>query len=152
MSLAINREVTSSKFSPLPGRRRWARSESIVGLLFIAPTLLMLGAIIFYPIVETGLMSFSSVNSLAQRGPFNGLANYLNLFSDSVFSRVVLQTVVWTVSVVSQSELSWPTVCAGTADCPVGGFSDDQRHHLAVDPRWPIQHHQRHAHEVPSDQ
>jgi multiple sugar transport system permease protein len=78
---------------------RW-RSEPVVGLLFILPTLLLVGVIVFYPIVETALMSFSSVNALAQREGFVGLDNYLSLFTDSVFMQVLGQTAGWTISVV----------------------------------------------------
>jgi len=76
------------------------RSEPVVGLLFILPTVILVGVIVFYPIVETALMSFSDVNSLAQRGGFNGFANYQALLADTVFLRVVAQTVWWTVAVV----------------------------------------------------
>jgi multiple sugar transport system permease protein len=81
-------------------RRRTQRREAVMGLAFIAPTLALVVAIVFYPIAETVLMSFSNVNSLAQRTGFSGLANYSQLFGDPVFARVVIQTVVWTVAVV----------------------------------------------------
>ena len=64
-----------------------------------------MGLIVFYPIVETALMSFSDVNSLAQRQGFNGLANYRSLFSNPVFLRVLLQTTGWTVAVVGITTL-----------------------------------------------
>lgn len=71
-----------------------------MGLLFVAPALLAVAGVIFYPIVETALMSFSSVNALAQREGFNGIDNYRSLFENSVFFRVLVQTLVWTVAVV----------------------------------------------------
>lgn len=88
-----------------PGRSsRWRppslRSEPVVGLLFILPTVAVVVLIVFYPIVETALMSFSKVNSLAQREGFAGVANYRELFSDTVFLRILAQTVGWTVAVV----------------------------------------------------
>lgn len=84
------------------GRRRLRTplSEPLVGLLFILPTVVLVGVIVFYPIAETALMSFSYVNSLAQREGFVGLANYQALLSDTVFLRVLAQTVFWTVAVV----------------------------------------------------
>lgn len=86
-------------------RLRMPRSEPLVGLLFILPTVVLVGIIVFYPIVETALMSFSTVNSLAQREGFAGLANYEALLSDTVFLRVLAQTVFWTVSVVGITTL-----------------------------------------------
>jgi len=85
---------------PARRRLRMPRSEPLVGLLFILPTVVLVGVIVFYPIVETALMSFSNVNSLAQREGFAGLANYQALLSDTVFLRVLAQTVFWTVAVV----------------------------------------------------
>lgn len=81
------------------------RSEQLMGLIFVLPTLVLVGLIVFYPIVETALMSFSSVNSLAQREGFNGVANYRSLFSSPVFLRVLLQTTGWTVAVVGITTL-----------------------------------------------
>lgn len=93
------------------GSSRWGatarrlRSEQAMGLLFVLPTIALVGLIVFYPILETGLMSFSDVNSLAQREQFNGFDNYKTLFSNPVFLRVLLQTVGWTVAVVGVATL-----------------------------------------------
>lgn len=76
-----------------------------MGVLFIIPTLALVGLIVFYPIAETALMSFSKVNSLAQREEFNGLGNYQALFTNPVFLRVLLQTTGWTVAVVGITTL-----------------------------------------------
>lgn len=103
MAVISKSELRSSK--PSRWRLPSLRSESMVGLLFILPTILLVGVIVFYPILETALMSFSKVNSLAQRGAFSGLANYQSLFANSVFFRVVLQTIGWTVAVVGVTTL-----------------------------------------------
>jgi multiple sugar transport system permease protein len=71
-----------------------------MGLLFVLPTMTLVTVIVFYPILETALMSFSDVNSLAQRQGFTGLANYRSLVDNPVFLRVVAQTLAWTVAVV----------------------------------------------------
>jgi multiple sugar transport system permease protein len=86
---------------PSAAKRRWAgRRETVLGLAFIAPTLALVTAIVFYPIVDTFLMSISDVNALAQRTGYTGFANYQKLFGDPVFLRVVMQTLVWTAVVV----------------------------------------------------
>lgn len=72
----------------------------MTGLLFVAPTLILVGVIVLYPIIEIVLMSFSSVNSIAQRLGFNGVANYQAMFADAVFWRVIGQTLLWTVVIV----------------------------------------------------
>lgn len=80
------------------------RSESVLGVLFVLPTLVLVGVVVFYPILETALMSVSSVNSLAQREGLTGLENYRTL-ADPVFLRVLTQTVGWTVAVVGVTTL-----------------------------------------------
>ena len=62
-----------------PARRRVDASDTSISCaggspvrarpasLFIAPTLILVGVIVLYPILEIVLMSFSSVNSIAQR-------------------------------------------------------------------------------------
>ena len=64
-----------------------------------------MGVIVLYPILEIVLMSVSSVNSIAQRTGFTGLANYQALFADSLFWRVIWQTLLWTVVVVGVTTL-----------------------------------------------
>ena len=79
----------------------------------MAPTLILVAAVVFYPIAETILMSLSKVNSLAEPTGFVGLANYSALFGDAVFVRVVIQTLVWTIIVVGVTTVvSIPTALA----------------------------------------
>ena len=88
------------------------RSESVLGVLFVLPTLVLVGVVVFYPILETALMSVSSVNSLAQREGLTGLENYRTL-ADPVFLRVLTQTVGWTVAVVGVTTLVAMPVALG---------------------------------------
>lgn len=59
-----------------------------------------MGVIVLYPILEIVLMSFSDVNSIAQRTGFTGLANYQQLLADPLFWRIIGQTILWTVVIV----------------------------------------------------
>jgi multiple sugar transport system permease protein len=65
----------------------------------------LVGLIVLYPIAEIVLMSFSSVNSIAQRGGFVGFANYQQFLNDPVFGNVVQQTFMWTIVVVGVTTL-----------------------------------------------
>ncbi len=105
MAAVAERGVSSTKTVGQRSPMKRMRSEPVVGLLFILPTAVLVGLIVFYPIIETALMSFSNVNSLAQRQGFVGLVNYRALFSTSVFLRVLVQTLVWTVAVVGITTL-----------------------------------------------
>ena len=86
-------------------RRRRLSGESVTGLAFVLPAVVLVGVIVLYPILEIVLMSFSDVNSIAQRGGFVGFANYQQFLDDPVFGLVVQQTLLWTVVVVGVATL-----------------------------------------------
>ncbi|HYG58416.1 MAG TPA: sugar ABC transporter permease [Symbiobacteriaceae bacterium] len=91
-----------------PGTGRQVQAESTLTrlgrgampFLFVAPTLLLISAVVFYPIFNTFLMSLSHVNSVAQPTGFAGLQHYTELFRTPLFWRVLGQTAVWTGLVV----------------------------------------------------
>ena len=68
--------------------------------LAIVPGLLLVAAVIFYPILDTIRLSLYDVR-LIQIGEFLGLGNYSVLAQDPLFWRVLRQTLFWTVSSVS---------------------------------------------------
>ena len=69
------------------------------------PALVLVGVIVLYPILEIVLMSFSKVNSIAQRGEFIGFANYQQFLNDPVFWSVLVQTLLWTIVIVGVTTL-----------------------------------------------
>jgi multiple sugar transport system permease protein len=86
--------------APRPSLRHRLSSEGATGVAFILPTLILVGVIVIYPILEIVLMSFSDVNAIAQRGDLIGFANYQTLLNDPIFSSVIIQTLAWTIIVV----------------------------------------------------
>jgi multiple sugar transport system permease protein len=96
-----------------PGAGRKARPESLavrikqngLAYLLLAPTLLLITAVVFYPILNTFLMSLSEVNSVAQPTGFTGLKHYVELFHTPLFWRVLGQTAMWTLLVVGITTL-----------------------------------------------
>jgi multiple sugar transport system permease protein len=93
-------------------RRRW----SIAGLsespawayLLLAPAMLLLIAITFYPILDGISLSFFTMqlNKPWKGHPFVGLANYVALVQDPVFQLALENTVLWTAgTVISQFAL-----------------------------------------------
>lgn len=77
------------------------RTQTRLAYLFLAPSLLLITAVVFYPIFNTFLMSLSEVNSVAQPTGFAGLKHYVELFTTQLFWRVLGQTGTWTLLVVS---------------------------------------------------
>ena len=57
-------------------------------------------AIIVVPIIDLFITSFSEVSISGLRQGFNGVENYVALFQDPVFPRVLINTVIWTVAIV----------------------------------------------------
>lgn len=76
--------------------------------MFLAPVLIVMGALVFYPLLQGISYSFTNMNQYnmgSQFAPpsyeFVGLKNYVELFAsftaeDSVFRAVVVQTLIWT--------------------------------------------------------
>ena len=99
--------------------RRRLSGETLTGLAFVLPALVLVCVVVLYPILEIALMSVSSVNSIAQRGEFVGLANYLQFWNDPVFGNVVLQTLLWTsVIVVVTTLIAIPVALALNLEFP----------------------------------
>ena len=80
---------------PVQARFVRLRHES-TGLLFVLPTVLVMLAIIGYPLLETLRLSVSQVQLGQSNQPFIGLANYSAAMSDRIFPTALRNTIVWT--------------------------------------------------------
>jgi alpha-glucoside transport system permease protein len=77
-----------------PGRTpRWARERRTVALCFLAPTAIMLVVLVCYPILNTAWLSLYRGDG----GPFVGLANYGEMFTDPDTRRAIIDNAVWVV-------------------------------------------------------
>jgi len=85
-----------------PGRRR-AR-DGAVPWLCLAPALVVLGALLAYPVYQLGLISLFRYTQAQVSGGqptvFRGLGNYADVFGDDQFWRVLLATVVFAAACV----------------------------------------------------
>jgi multiple sugar transport system permease protein len=77
--------------------------KKFVPYLWIAPSVLLIALIIFVPILELFLTSFSKVSLAGIRKGLIGFGNFKDLFSDKAFLIVLKNTLVWTVAVVGIS-------------------------------------------------
>jgi multiple sugar transport system permease protein len=87
------------------GRRTKPRKRfDSLPILLILPTLLILGALLFYPILRGVQLSFFEVKLLDRTGgTFVGFENYLNLFNNDRFWDSLKITVWYTLGVVGFS-------------------------------------------------
>jgi multiple sugar transport system permease protein len=77
-------------------RSRRARQEVLGALLLLLPAIVILGVVIFYPLVQALQLSFQNANLLSLGMAQNvGLSNFQQLVSDNTFWTAVLNTIVF---------------------------------------------------------
>ena len=69
-------------------RAAWARQKW--GYIFVAPQMLLFALFLIYPMLEGVRMSLYKIRYLNVK--WNGLGNYIKLFSDNVFQKAVVNT------------------------------------------------------------
>ncbi|MFN4129180.1 MAG: carbohydrate ABC transporter permease [Paracoccaceae bacterium] len=87
--------MSASTQSPL--ERRYAR----LGLLLIAPTVLIFCAVIIYPLVSALYLSLFRVFTPTLESSWVGLSNYRELLASGVFWRALWNTLIWTAGTLT---------------------------------------------------
>jgi multiple sugar transport system permease protein len=77
--------------NPLDRRDAW------LGVMLIAPSVLIFCAVIVYPLVSAIYLSLFNIYTPTLRGDFVGLQNYAELFAGQEFWRSLANTLVWTL-------------------------------------------------------
>ena len=75
------------------------RNHPLTPFLFLIPGVIILGAFIFYPMLNAIWLSFTNYNIVTD-AEFIGLENYKGLFADALFWKVLGQTLLYLVIVV----------------------------------------------------
>ncbi|MGM0854014.1 MAG: carbohydrate ABC transporter permease [Bacillota bacterium] len=75
------------------------RNHPLTPFLFLIPGVIILGAFIFYPMLNAIWLSFTNYNIVTE-AEFIGLENYKELFSDALFWKVLGQTLLYLIIVV----------------------------------------------------
>lgn len=82
------------------------RREALAAAAFLAPSAILLGGVVFYPILQTFYASVCAVDRKGNPGAFGTLQNFRDLVHSDVFMReIVPQTLVWTAVVVGATML-----------------------------------------------
>ena len=81
-----------------PRRRRVARA--LAPLPWLAPSLILIGGVIVYPVIQMVLTSLSDINISGLRTKGVGLRNFRWVFEEDSFGQVVRNTVLWVGLVV----------------------------------------------------
>ena len=83
-----------------PGLTLAAR-HNLLGLVFIAPTILVFCAVIVYPLVSAIYLSLFSIYTPTMEGEWVGLANFQELLAKGEFWRSLANTLLWTVGTLT---------------------------------------------------
>ena len=94
ITLSMARPTLSRRLQGVLGRD-WG-----VAYVFMAPTIILMGGLIAYPFMRALYISFTNTTT-HQIGPFVGLTNYINLWTDMFFRRSVLVTAQFTIASVT---------------------------------------------------
>jgi alpha-glucoside transport system permease protein len=78
-----------------PGAARW------VAGLFLMPALILLAAIVLYPLVYSVVRSFFEDGPAGKAGKFAGLDNYKSIFTDDGIFHALKNNIIWVVFVPS---------------------------------------------------
>jgi len=75
--------------------------DGLLGLLLIAPTVVIFSAVIAYPLLSAVYLSLFSIYTTTLQGHWVGVANYGSLLAEAAFWRSLGVTLVWTVGTLS---------------------------------------------------
>ena len=73
--------------------------------LWLLPSVLLMGIFVMYPIFTVFKLSFSEISRSGLLGGFNGVDNYVAALTAPEFPGVMMNTLIWVVSVVGISTL-----------------------------------------------
>lgn len=72
----------------------------LLGFVFLTPTVLLLGLLMYYPMIGTVVESFFQTSFINPNPEFAGLALYDKVFASKDFAAVLRNSVIWTLGVV----------------------------------------------------
>jgi multiple sugar transport system permease protein len=77
------------------------RQYALLGMLLIAPSLLVFALVIAFPLVYAVYLSFFSIDTPTLKGEWVGLANYRTMLASGEFWASLGTTIVWTVGTLT---------------------------------------------------
>ncbi|WP_426518900.1 carbohydrate ABC transporter permease [Diaminobutyricibacter sp. McL0618] len=81
-------------------RPRRLNSQARAGWFFLAPSIILIGVFVIYPIIQSLWMSLHDWSFFQTQHPFVGLSNYVEMLGDPRFWNALGNTVVFTVVTV----------------------------------------------------
>lgn len=88
--------MTTVALSGADNKRRVASNgDAVLGLLLVAPIVLTMAALVFFPLLQTVWDSLHRINPMQPGTPFVGAANYVNMLSDADLGRASINTFIY---------------------------------------------------------
>jgi len=82
-------------------RRAADNGDAALALLLVAPILVTMVALVFFPLVQTVWDSLHRINPMQPGSPFIGLANYVNMLSDADLGTAWINTFIYVAIAVA---------------------------------------------------
>jgi multiple sugar transport system permease protein len=96
-----------------------AHRHSLTGILFVTPCVIVLLVMMAYPLLQTIVFSFSKIKLPGFDLSFNGVQNFVKVFSRQEVPVIVRNTVFWTIgSVVLRMAMGMATALVMSANVP----------------------------------
>lgn len=73
----------------------------MLGVMLIAPTVIVFGSVIVYPLLSAIYLSFFNIFTPTLEGDFVGVANYFELLQTGAFWNALGNTLIWTVGTLT---------------------------------------------------
>jgi multiple sugar transport system permease protein len=95
--------MTSAVLGSAASPRRFSlqRHYALMGMLLIAPTILIFCAVIVYPLVTAIYLSLFSIYTPTLQGHWVGLANFREMFGSAQFWTTLRTNIIWTVGTLT---------------------------------------------------
>jgi multiple sugar transport system permease protein len=97
----MQRAVTADETAPAHAHLRLETRYNLLGVLLIAPTILLFCAVIVYPLVSAIYLSLFQIQTSTLRGAWMGVGNYTTLLSSGIFWRALLANFIWTIGTLA---------------------------------------------------
>lgn len=75
-------------------------SDNLLAILFILPAIILVGGLLYYPMIRAFVESLYETSFLSPHPRFIGLDNYQDMLGDPGFWKIVRNSLVWTIFVV----------------------------------------------------
>jgi multiple sugar transport system permease protein len=74
---------------------------ALLGVMLIAPTVIVFGSVIVYPLLSAIYLSFFNIFTPTLEGGFVGVANYVELLQTGAFWNALGNTLIWTIGTLT---------------------------------------------------